>query len=215
MINSINCHNSEISHFVDQPLLREIPSYIKRDTNDFIRKINNEGIASGKKRYDLFPKKTIPTKTVATFLALIQTLNNFILNSKSQLQIKDCAMGTTCAPSYANIFMLQFEEKHVYSLIENKSLIYLCYIDNILKVWVKSESELRHFMNKMNQKHRPIKFDFKFSKESIEFLETLMYIDSSISPCTKTNLLPKLLTSEIGTYVLILKKYPIQSSTQN
>ena len=71
MINSINCHKSEISRFVDQPLLGEIPSYIKRDTNDFIRKINNEGIASGKKRYDLFPKKTIPTKTVATFLALI------------------------------------------------------------------------------------------------------------------------------------------------
>ena len=33
-------------------------------------------------------------------------------------------------------------------------------------------------MNEINQKHQSIKFDFKFSKESIEFLDTLVYIDS-------------------------------------
>ena len=43
VINSFNCQTSEISCFVDhhlQPLVREIPSYIK-DTNDFINTINN------------------------------------------------------------------------------------------------------------------------------------------------------------------------------
>ena len=43
VINSFNCQTSEISRFVDhhlQPLVREIPSYIK-DTNDFINTINN------------------------------------------------------------------------------------------------------------------------------------------------------------------------------
>ena len=45
-------------------------------------------------------------------------------------------------------------------------------------VWIKSESELRHLMNEINQKHQSIKFDFKFSKERIEFLDTLVYIDS-------------------------------------
>ena len=104
VINSINCHTSEISRFVDhhlQPVVREIPSYIK-DTNDFINKIdnftvppnsflvtmdvkslytsipNNEGIASVKKKYDHYPNKTIPTKIITTFLALILTLNDFI-----------------------------------------------------------------------------------------------------------------------------------------
>ena len=33
-------------------------------------------------------------------------------------------------------------------------------------------------MNEINQKHQSIKFYFKFSKESIEFLDTLVYIDS-------------------------------------
>ena len=138
VINSVNCHTSEISRFVDHhltPLVTEIPLYIK-DTNDFISKINNvpvppnlvlitmdvkslytstprnEGIASVKKKYYHYPKKTIP-KIITTFLALILALNNFILNSKFYLQIKSCAMGTICAPSYANIFMSEFEEKYI------------------------------------------------------------------------------------------------------
>ena len=43
VINSIDCHTSEISRFVNhylQPLVKEIPSYIK-DINDFVSKINN------------------------------------------------------------------------------------------------------------------------------------------------------------------------------
>ena len=34
-------------------------------------------------------------------------------------------MGTICVSSYANIFMSEFEEKHIYPLIRDKSVIYL------------------------------------------------------------------------------------------
>ena len=155
MINSVNCHTSEILRFVDhhlQPLVREIPSYNKR-TNFFINKINNfalqsnsllltmdvkslytsipnnEGIASVKKKYDHYPNKAMPTKIKTTFLALILTLNNFIFNSKFYVQITGCAMGAFCAPSHANISMSEFEEKQIYPLVKNKSGIYLRYID--------------------------------------------------------------------------------------
>ena len=47
---------------------------------------------------------------------------------------------------------------------KNKSVIYLRYIDDIFMVYIKSESELRHFMNEISQKHQSVKFDFKFSK---------------------------------------------------
>ena len=69
---------------------------------------NNECIAAIEKRYDSFIHKTIPTKIIATFLALILTLNNFVFNSKVYLQIKGSAMGTICAPAYANISMAEF-----------------------------------------------------------------------------------------------------------
>ena len=194
VINSFDCPTSDISRFIDhhlQPLLREIPSYIK-DTKAFINKIdnfavpphaflvtmdvkssipNNEGIASVKKKYN-YPNKTIPTKIIARFLALMMTLNNFIFNSKFYLQIKGCVTGTICAPSCPNL------KKNIYSQIKDKSVIYLRYIDNIFMVWIKSKSELRHFMNEINQKHQSVKSDFKFSQEIIEFLDTLVHIDS-------------------------------------
>ena len=85
VINSINCHISEISRFVDhypQPLVKEIRSYIK-DTNDFVNKINifkvpensflvsmdvkalytnipnNEGIAAVRRKHGNYTKKTV------------------------------------------------------------------------------------------------------------------------------------------------------------
>ena len=45
-------------------------------------------------------------------------------------------------------------------------------------VWIKSESELMQIMNEINQKQF-IKNDFKFSKESIGFLNILVYINSN------------------------------------
>ena len=75
--------------------------------------------------------------------------------------------------------MLRFEEKYIYLLIKNKSVISLRYKDDIFMVWIKSESELRQFMNKINEKLQSIKFYFKFSKESTAFLDTLVYIQSN------------------------------------
>ena len=88
VLNSINCHTSEISHFVDyylQPVVKEIPSYII-DTNDFVKKVpkdsilvtmdvkslhtripHHEGIAAVKKRYDKCANKTISTKIITAF----------------------------------------------------------------------------------------------------------------------------------------------------
>ena len=92
-------------------MVKQIPSYIK-DKNHFIDKVNkffvpfnsilvamdvrslytsipdNEGIVATKKRYDSYIRKTIPTKIITLFLALILILNNFVFNSKFYLQKK-------------------------------------------------------------------------------------------------------------------------------
>ena len=46
--------------------------------------------------------------------------------------------------------------------MKTKSVIYLRYIDNIFMVWIKSESELRKFMNEINKVHQWVKFYYKF-----------------------------------------------------
>ena len=120
MINSIEFHTPEISRLLDHhlhPVVKQILSYMK-DTNHFINKVNNfcapvksilvimdvrslytsipnnEDIAATNKKYDIHIHKTLPTKIITTFLALLLTLNNFVFNSKFYLQTKDCAIGT-------------------------------------------------------------------------------------------------------------------------
>ena len=74
---------------------------------------NSERIAAVKNAYNNYPKKSIATKVVTTFQALILTLHNSIFNCKHYLQIKGCAMGTICAPIYANIFLASFKSKYL------------------------------------------------------------------------------------------------------
>ena len=167
-------------------MVKQIPSYIK-DSKHFINKVNkfsvpvnpvlvtldvrslytsipnNEGIAATKKRYDSYIHNTIPTKIITTFLALVLTLINFVFNSKFYLQIKGCAMGTICAPAYANIFMAEFEQKYAYPLIKDRLILFLRYIDDTFTVWTKSEKQLKDFMSELNQKHPSIKFDYKLT----------------------------------------------------
>ena len=62
-------------------------------------------------------------------------------------------MGIIRAPSYANIFMAYFEEKFLYPLIDDKTLLYLRFIDGIFMIWTKSEKDLIEFLNELNTKH--------------------------------------------------------------
>ena len=49
-------------------------------------------------------------------------LKNSVFNCKNYIQIKGCAMGTICAPSYANIFMDHFETKYLSPFLRELSL---------------------------------------------------------------------------------------------
>ena len=49
---------------------------------------NNEGIAAVQRKQDNYTKKTVATKVITTFLALILTLNNFIFNSSFTFKSK-------------------------------------------------------------------------------------------------------------------------------
>ena len=70
---------------------------------------NDEGMQAVREKLNNSPSR-IPTRVITTFLLLFLTLNNFIFNGVNYLQTLGCAMGTICAPSYANIFMGRFGE---------------------------------------------------------------------------------------------------------
>ena len=66
-----------------------------------------------------------------------------------------CAMGTVCAPSYANLFLTQFEYKHIYPYIKDMARLYLTYTDDIFIVW-KGTKEQLIFIKELNQKHETV-----------------------------------------------------------
>ena len=81
-------------------------------------------------------------------------------------------MGAIYAASYTNIFMDHFDRKYIYPLIEEKSLTYFRYIDDIFLIWTGTKNELNQFLKDLNKKHTSIKFDYKASKDRIVFLDT-------------------------------------------
>ena len=139
---------------------------------------NDEGIEAVKNSLKESTSTSL-LNVITTFLTLILTLNNFIFNGIHYLQTKGCAMGTKCAPTYANIFMGEFEEKYIYPKIKDKSCKYLRYIDDIFMVWKSSQDELNQFIKEINEVHPSIKFTTESSKTQVNFLDTTIQINDS------------------------------------
>ena len=186
-----------VDHYL-KPHAEALPSYIK-DTTDFINKTNgvqnitedqflvtldvkslftnipnHEGIKAAKEPLNSVPKKPIPTKIIK-FLFLIITFNNFVFNGIHYFQKQGCAMRTIFAPTYANIFMAKFEKNFMYPCFQTLSNFYCRFIDNIFLLWNGSETHLLGFITRLNSRHPTIKFCSRYSKSSMEFLDTKMY----------------------------------------
>ena len=105
---------------------------------------------------------------------MILTLNNFIFNGEHYLQTKGCEMGTKCPPSYANLFLDEFESKNMYPTTKQKSKLYLRFIDDIFMLWTGTLDELRNFERNINEIHPSIKLTFEHSYKEINFLDSII-----------------------------------------
>ena len=105
------------------------------------------------------------------------TLNNFVFNCTHNLQTMGCVMCTLCAPSYANIFMANFEAKHINPCIKEISLLHLRYIDDIFMIWKGTKTKLVTFIKEL--RNTKLKFDFQISSRKILFLDTMLYEDKN------------------------------------
>lgn len=185
VVNSIDRHVTKISKYMDDeslPHVKELMSYVKGST-DFTWKIDNmeklldnnipvtmdvcsiytnipnkEGIKAAVKT--TLKSKNIGKIIISTFLLFILTLDNFVFICPNYLEIKCCAMGTKCVPSYANICMGTFEERYIYPFIESVSRFYMRYIDDNFLIWTGITDQVMKFKQQINKVHPSIKFDF-------------------------------------------------------
>ena len=197
VVSSIDSPASKLSEYVDfhlQPYTDTIKSHIN-DTKHFLNELAKVPTSNSKNNYlvtldvrslytnipneegvnvakDLLRRKQNKLTTVITALLwLILTLNNFIFNATNYLQLSGVAMGTKCAVIYANLFMSHFEETYIYDLIRNKCNFYKRFIDDIFIIWNGTHDELKAFVEQLNKLHPTIKFDAKYTTDSIEFLD--------------------------------------------
>ena len=107
-----------------------------------------------------FPRKTIATKVI-TFLSLILTLNNLVFDCRNYIQIRGCAIGTICPPSYGNIFLDHFKRKCCVSVF-TRTFINLSidrFIDVIFFISTGSKEQLIRNLDQLNTKHNSIKLE--------------------------------------------------------
>ena len=105
-------------------------------------------------------------------------------------------MGTRIAPSYANISMNNFEEKHVYTH-HLQPLAWYRYIDDIFCLWQHGEEELEKFTTHLNSVYETIKFTIEKLRTSVSFLDTEVHLDDNriyttiyVKPTDRNNYLP-------------------------
>ena len=147
-------------------------------------------------------RKTRPNGIQPSNLSLVEMLaqvlsyNNFQFDGKNYLQVGGTAMGTRVAPSYANIFMNDFEERYVYNY-RLQPVAWYRYIDDIFCLWQHGEDKLEKFTTHLNSVHETIKFTIEKSRTSVSFLDTEVHLDNNhlytnlyVKPTDRNNYLP-------------------------
>ena len=187
-----------LSRFVDfhaKPLVKELPSYIK-DTPDFLRKLSlvnsqgkipdnamlvsidvsalytnipmDEGIQAMQAALNERQDQTVPTNFIIELLRMVLKFNFFQFDSDIFLQEIGTAMGTACAPTYANIKMGTID-KAIRNLALNVNngmdpiQIYFRFIDDLFLVYTGSVESLDKFLSQINDLHPTLKFTFNFT----------------------------------------------------
>lgn len=185
-----------LEHFLN-PISIKHPSYIK-DTYDFIKLVNElvipqefyffsmdveslytnipieRGIECVRKAFNKYPDKARPDDELIDLLRINLTRNDFVFNNEFYLQIKGTAMGKRFAPSYANIYMANWEEEAL-AKCEKKPFCYLRYLDDIWGIWTGTLKEFDKFLDTLNSHDSSIKLKSEINKDSIQFLDTTIF----------------------------------------
>ncbi len=85
-------------------------------------------------------------------------------------------MGTRVAPSLANIFMEDFEERFIYTH-DHAPDFYYRYLDDCILGWSHGEEKFEKFMEHINSVHESIKFTSEKSETCVPFLDLNVHLE--------------------------------------
>jgi hypothetical protein len=131
-----------------------------------------------------FPNSMQELKFILSLLKLTNENNIFQYELKFYQQQNGTAMGFSHGPQFANISLLKIDEiaSEMSSKIGNGSFlnknadcVWLRFIDDVFGVWNGTEESLKLFIEKVNGINKAFKFNFEYSKTSIDFLDVKVF----------------------------------------
>ncbi|MGL5567368.1 MAG: hypothetical protein ACRDC4_16715, partial [Plesiomonas sp.] len=200
IVSDSDSESYRIAEYIDsflKPLATRHESFV-RDSYDFIEKIkplepptqaflftmdgdslytNIETPLGIQAINDCFQNNPDPSRPDAAILKLLQLSlenNDFEFAGRYFLQIKGTAMWKKFAPSYANIYMAQWEET-VFVKCPLKSFSYFRYLDDIWGIWDHGKGEFDKFVQILNNHHQSIKLKTNIDPVSSNFLDITIY----------------------------------------
>lgn len=200
IISDCSSESYKVSEYIDhflQPLASKHDSYLK-DTSDFLNKLkqikvnenslivtmdvesmytnidHESGLAAVKKAFEDNPDPCRPDQHILDLLELSLKNNDFHFNGETFLQIKGTAMGKKYAPSYANIFMAQFETEAMKKCYL-KPTVYFRFLDDIFSIWDHGRENLETFLEIFNSHHPSVKLTANIQELSNDFLDVTVF----------------------------------------
>lgn len=138
------------------------------------------------------------TNCILEFAKLILTCNYFLFQDGWFLQKRGVAMGSPFAPSFANIYMRLFEEKHIQvnNRFTQHLILWKRYIDDVVALWRGSIDDLKDFFTYLNNCTECLTFSMDFDSTRISFLDVwiirendTLYTDLFTKPTARNSLL--------------------------
>ena len=185
IINDCDSESYKVAEYIDhflQEISQKHPSYIK-DTYDFLSKLrtakvhphtllitldeesmytnidNEQGLEAVR---NIFQANS-SDKHISELLELSLTNNDFEFNKETFLQISGTAMGKKFAPSYANLFMAQWENTALEKFYP-KPTMYFRYLDDIWILWDHGETQFQTFFDILNTHSPAIRLSARVEK---------------------------------------------------
>ena len=198
-----------VSDYIDyflKPLANKHASYIK-DTYDFINKIQGQKIDNNcllvtgditalytnmnidrtltvtEHALTNNPDPTRPDRELMELLELTMKNNDFTFNKEIFLQIFGTAMGKPYAPSLANIYLIDFDDKAMNNF-RIKPKFYFRFLDDIFFIWTGTRAELAEYEIYLNTLIPDIKIGLNISDSEVNFLDTTVFKHSQNDICT-------------------------------
>lgn len=201
IINGIGSVTSRLGEYLDkflQPNVRATKAYLK-DTTDILQSLDEmrldpdtttflvtADVSSlytimmmalalnwplGKMNDIPHAQKGFLGKALFLFLYFCISHNYFWYHGQFYSQQVGVAMDAKFAPSLANLFMTEWEDRHVFNRYRPQMKFYRRFIDDLLIIWAGSREFALEFIFHLNHSSNNIKLDYQLSDHSVNFFD--------------------------------------------